>query len=80
MLINHRSKFPLFLPVKLPAAQDRKRKVAELQSLLQDGCLEEVAKRLLRDYYDVLYQYPEGPEAGYDLCVNSEDVEGRRTD
>ncbi|HHX51780.1 MAG TPA: tRNA 2-selenouridine(34) synthase MnmH [Clostridia bacterium] len=52
-----------------------KRKVIELQRLLNDGQLEEVAEKLLREYYDVLYQHPEGPEAGYDLCVNSEDVE-----
>lgn len=50
-------------------------KVQQLQEMVAKGELVPAAEILLRDYYDRLYRYPEGPAAGYDLCVESIDID-----
>lgn len=44
-------------------------KVAQLNELLEKD-EEEFTRRLLVDYYDPLYAYPNAPDPGYALCLN----------
>ncbi|MDP4127400.1 MAG: tRNA 2-selenouridine(34) synthase MnmH [Bacillota bacterium] len=48
-------------------------KVGELQSLLQTGQLDLFTKRLLVEYYDKLYSYPNEPTSGYTFYLNHEE-------
>jgi len=50
-----------------------KAKVAELQAMVDEGRFAEVAVYLLREYYDPLYRYPNSPDDGYDLSVDTGD-------
>lgn len=46
-------------------------KVAELNAKLARGAFDEVFSYLLKEYYDPLYKYPEGPSEDYDLSVDT---------
>ena len=45
-------------------------KVQELRTLLDGGCLDRFTERLLVEYYDKLYAYPNEPSSEYDFCLN----------
>lgn len=45
-------------------------KVQELRTLLDGGCLDRFTERLLVEYYDKLYAYPNEPSLEYDFCLN----------
>ncbi|SPF50768.1 tRNA 2-selenouridine synthase [Candidatus Desulfosporosinus infrequens] len=47
-------------------------KVQELKALLDGGCLEVFTERLLVEYYDKLYAYPNGPSSDYAFYLNYE--------
>ena len=48
--------------------------VAVLNKLLSDRNFDSVFTYLLRNYYDPLYRYPDGPSGEYDFSVNTEDL------
>lgn len=52
-----------------------KKKVKELNDLLEQEKFEEVFSYLLENYYDPLYKYPQQPDNNYDYCVNCEDLD-----
>lgn len=52
-----------------------KAKTGELKAMVEEGRFAEVAEYLLREYYDPLYRYPEGPDENYDLSVDTADPE-----
>lgn len=52
-----------------------KRKIAEMISLFDDGCLEELVRILLVDYYDPLYGYESCKSENYALVVDMEDMD-----
>ncbi|TGE35200.1 tRNA 2-selenouridine(34) synthase MnmH [Desulfosporosinus fructosivorans] len=45
-------------------------KVRELRILLETGCLDVFTERLLVEYYDKLYAYPNGPSSEYAFYLN----------
>ena len=45
-------------------------KVRELRDLLETGCLDVFTERLLVDYYDKLYAYPNEPSSAYAFYLN----------
>jgi tRNA 2-selenouridine synthase len=45
-------------------------KVSELRTLLKTGCLHALTKRLLVEYYDKLYAYPNEPSSDYVFYLN----------
>jgi tRNA 2-selenouridine synthase len=45
----------------------------DLARQVEEGAYAEVIEYLLTHYYDPLYHYPDGPAAGYALCVESAD-------
>jgi tRNA 2-selenouridine synthase len=45
-------------------------KVQELRTLLEIGCLDVFTERLLVEYYDKLYAYPNEPSSDYAFCLN----------
>ncbi|HEY8875775.1 MAG TPA: tRNA 2-selenouridine(34) synthase MnmH [Desulfosporosinus sp.] len=45
-------------------------KVQELRSLLETGCLDVFTERLLVEYYDKLYAYPNEPNSEYEFYLN----------
>src|SRR5665648_44056 len=45
-------------------------KVRELRTLLETGCLNVFTERLLVEYYDKLYAYPNEPNSEYETYVN----------
>lgn len=47
-------------------------KVEEYRSLLENRCFADFTERLLCEYYDPLYRYPNLPSAEYDLCLSHE--------
>ena len=51
------------------------RKVGLLSGLITGGRLEEAVEILLVDYYDPLYKYPDHPSPGYDLAVDTTDMD-----
>jgi len=48
-------------------------KVQELRTLLETNCLDEFTKRLLVEYYDKLYAYPNEPSTDYAFYINYEE-------
>lgn len=50
-------------------------KVEELNRMLDERNFDPVFSFLLKNYYDPLYKYPEGPSADYSICVNTTDIE-----
>lgn len=50
-------------------------KVEELNRLLEERNFEPVFSFLLKNYYDPLYKYPQGPCAEYSFCVDATDIE-----
>jgi len=48
-------------------------KVKELRTLLSEGCLDVFTERLLVEYYDKLYAYPNGPSSEYVFYLNYEE-------
>jgi len=48
-------------------------KVQELRTLLETNCLEEFTERLLVEYYDKLYAYPNEPSLDYAFYINYEE-------
>ncbi|MFZ5597814.1 MAG: tRNA 2-selenouridine(34) synthase MnmH [Bacillota bacterium] len=51
------------------------KKANMLNELIDKGRLETVAEILLKEYYDPLYKYPDGPDNRYDLCVDATETE-----
>lgn len=49
-------------------------RVKALNGMLAEGNFEPVFTYLLQYYYDPLYKYPEVPDDGYDLCVDTTDM------
>ncbi|MDR3540152.1 MAG: tRNA 2-selenouridine(34) synthase MnmH [Desulfosporosinus sp.] len=47
-------------------------RVQELRTLLDGGCLDVFTERLLIEYYDKLYAYPNGPSSEYAFYLNYE--------
>lgn len=45
-------------------------KVQELRTMLETGCLDVFTERLLVEYYDKLYSYPNEPSSDYVFCLN----------
>lgn len=45
-------------------------KVKELRSLLENNCLEKFTERLLTEYYDKLYAYPNEPSSDFAHSIN----------
>jgi len=45
-------------------------KVRELRILIETGCLDVFTERLLVEYYDKLYAYPNGPSSEYAFYFN----------
>ena len=45
-------------------------KVKELRTLLETGCLNVFTERLLVEYYDKLYAYPNEPSSDYEFYLN----------
>jgi len=52
-----------------------KARVEELNRLLAGRKFETVFAYLLKNYYDPLYKYPDGPSGGYHLFVDTADIE-----
>lgn len=52
-----------------------KEKVQKLEELLVKQDFKEVAKLLLIEYYDPLYNYPAEPDSSYDLSVNTAELD-----
>ncbi len=50
-------------------------KVEELNRMLDERNFDPVFSYLLKNYYDPLYKYPEGPSADYSICVDTTDIE-----
>lgn len=50
-------------------------RVGELNRMLAEHNFDAVFTYLLRDYYDPLYKYPDGPSPEYDLSVDTADLE-----
>jgi len=48
-------------------------KVQELRTLLDEGCLDVFTERLLVEYYDKLYAYPNEPSSDYAFYLNYEE-------
>ncbi|ODA41344.1 tRNA 2-selenouridine(34) synthase MnmH [Desulfosporosinus sp. BG] len=48
-------------------------KVQELRVLLDEGCLDVFTERLLLEYYDKLYAYPNEPSSDYAFFINYEE-------
>ncbi|EGW38285.1 tRNA 2-selenouridine(34) synthase MnmH [Desulfosporosinus sp. OT] len=48
-------------------------KVQELRVLLNEGCLDVFTERLLLEYYDKLYAYPNEPSSDYAFYINYEE-------
>ena len=48
-------------------------KVQELRTLLSEGCLDVFTERLLVEYYDKLYAYPNEPSSDYAFYLNYEE-------
>ncbi|MBC2722587.1 tRNA 2-selenouridine(34) synthase MnmH [Desulfosporosinus sp.] len=48
-------------------------KVQELQGLLDSNCLDKFTERLLVEYYDKLYAYPNKPSSKYAFYINYEE-------
>ena len=48
-------------------------KVQELRTLLETGCLDVFTERLLVEYYDKLYAYPNEPSSEYAFYLNYEE-------
>lgn len=48
-------------------------KVQELRTLLETNCLDEFTERLLVEYYDKLYAYPNEPSSKYAFYINYEE-------
>ncbi len=48
-------------------------KVQELRTLLNEGCLDVFTERLLVEYYDKLYAYPNEPSSDYAFYLNYEE-------
>ena len=48
-------------------------KSEELTALVEEGGFADVAEYLLKEYYDPLYRYPDGPDDNYDLSVDTVD-------
>ena len=48
-------------------------KVRELRTLLEKGCLDVFTERLLLEYYDKLYAYPNEQSSEYAFCLNYEE-------
>ncbi|HHV65101.1 MAG TPA: tRNA 2-selenouridine(34) synthase MnmH [Peptococcaceae bacterium] len=59
------------LPIALHKLKKRlgKKTIEELLSLLQEQNFTEFAKRLILEYYDPLYGYPNEDSGEYDLCI-----------
>ncbi|MEG6615692.1 tRNA 2-selenouridine(34) synthase MnmH [Peptococcaceae bacterium 1198_IL3148] len=51
-----------------------KQKVAELNQMLDEHKFDDVFSFLLTTYYDPLYKYPQQPDNGFDLCVDTGDI------
>lgn len=49
-------------------------RVRWLNSMLQERRFDEVVNYLLNNYYDPLYQYPEGPSQDYQLSLDASDM------
>ncbi|MCL6559518.1 MAG: tRNA 2-selenouridine(34) synthase MnmH, partial [Firmicutes bacterium] len=52
-----------------------KARVEELNILLAERKFETVFAHLLKNYYDPLYKYPDGPSEDYHLSVDTADIE-----
>lgn len=52
-----------------------KTRVSDLSRLIGEGNYAVVAEVLLREYYDPLYRYPNGPSQLYDLSVDSSSID-----
>jgi len=50
-------------------------RVREYQELLQAGQLSQFTRRMLEEYYDHLYAYPNQPSPEYTFCLNYEEPE-----
>ncbi|OPX90937.1 MAG: tRNA 2-selenouridine synthase [Pelotomaculum sp. PtaB.Bin013] len=50
-------------------------RVEELNQLLAEKNFDHVISFMLKYHYDPLYNYPDSPCAGYDLCVDTADME-----
>lgn len=52
-----------------------KKRAAQFIQMVDEGELDEVVKYLLVNYYDPLYKYPDHPDEGYDLSVDTTDIQ-----
>lgn len=51
------------------------RKVELLNSMITGGQMDKAVEFLLVEYYDPLYKYPDKPDPGYDLSVDTTDID-----
>lgn len=74
-LVEEYTKFPDSMP-QIRQALDRlvkllgHERIHQYHELLDGGELGQFTKRLLVEYYDTLYGYPNEPDLGYEFCLN----------